>query len=620
MCLGLEIEILEQLDSLRLYMTYGQICTDIGVALILLCIIGLAWWLTVLTLTSCAQLTDSMKRWRGSFAWYLGLGVPFSYLILETFGAIRLVFFPHWHQTLLAWVCIGLMFIGISLVTVRLIGLRRLQEFCRSRLVPIALLHVACAFLALVLLWANGVHLFRNYARPGGTIADANLPDIYLITLDALRADDMSVYGYYRQTTPSLEKFAQKSYVFDYFFANSNFTTPTTTSIETGELPWSHRLFQAGGFPSPKARTETLASILRQQGYYTAMITSNYLASPVHHKTLPSYDSVQYAAPQDASGPWLRFTNLVGANTQYTLFTSLLKGLAGIRFYLGSLVWSENYPYPPAPVLRRARALLDRADIHQPRFVWTHIFPPHDPYLPPKEFRSFLKSNALTKTSDFIGLRNTTLPPKISIAQLHDRYDEMIGYGDHEVGEYLDWLEKTGRLDRSIVIVSADHGESFEHGWLLHTGPYLTDGLIHIPFLIHLPGQTQGKHISRPAEEADILPTILDLIGTSNPNWTDGVSLRPELESRQIPDRFVYSMDLEQNSIFKPVSKGVVAVIDDEFKYVCDLETRKESVYRYKTDPGETKDLTEAEPTIAKQLREALFSKLQQVNEKFAAN
>jgi len=619
MCLGLEIEVLEQLDSLILYMTYGQICIDIGVALILLCTFGLAWWVTVLALTGCARLMGSMRLWTKSFAWYLGLGVPFSYLILETFGAMRLVFFPYWHQTLLAWICIGLTFIVISLITVRLIGLRQLQEFCRTRLAPIAVLHVACAFLALIMLWSNGVYLFRDFARPGRTVADADLPDIYLITFDALRADDMSVYGYHRQTTPSLEKLARKSYVFDYFFANSNFTTPTTTSIETGELPWSHRLFQAGGFPSLKAQTETLASILRQRGYYTAMITSNYLAGPVHHKTLGSYDSVQYAAPQDASGPWLRFTNFVGTNTQYTLFTSLLKGLGGIRFYLGTLVW-RDYPYPPGPVLDRARVLLERADIHQPRFVWTHIFPPHDPYLPPEAFRSFLKSNVLTKTSEFIGLRNTTLPPGISIGQLHDRYDEMISYGDHEVGEYLDWLDKTGRLDRSIVVVSADHGESFEHGWLLHTGPYLTDGLIHIPFLIHIPGQTQGKHISRAAEQADILPTILDLIGTGSPNWSDGISLRPELESRQIPDRFVYSMDLERNSIFKPVSKGVVAVIDDEFKYVCDLETRKESLYRYKTDPGEATDLIEAEPLVAKRLREALFSKLQQVNDKLAPN
>ena len=78
------------------------------------------------------------------------------------------------------------------------------------------------------------------------------------------------------------------------------------------------------------------------------------------------------------------------------------------------------------------------------------------------------------------------------MAELRARYDENIAYADHVVGDFLEWLDQTGRLDRSIVIVSADHGESFEHGWLLHTGPYLYNGLIRIPLLIHLPGQKEG--------------------------------------------------------------------------------------------------------------------------------
>ncbi len=614
MCLGLEIEALEQIDSLALYLTYREIAADIGVALILLCLFGLTWWLLLSSLSVGLRFVLGLKTYGRDATWYAGVGIPLSYLILEAFGAVRLGFFPHWHQTLFVWICLGFGFIGISLASIGTIGLPKLQEFCRTRVAPIAWLHIAFAVVAFVMLRLDGVYLFRNYAHSGRAAAAIDLPDIYLVTMDALRADDCSLYGYSRPTTPNLEKFSKESFVFDYFFSNANFTTPATTSIETGQLPWSHRLFQAGGIPSTKAQGETLASVLRQHGYYTAMITSNYLATPVDHRTLGSYDAVQYFAPADSSGYWLRFTNLVGVSTQYTLFTSLLKGIGGIRFYLGTLIW-RGYPYPPEPVLDRARELAERTDISQPRFIWAHIFPPHDPYLPPARYRTFMASDKLTQTVDFIGFRNTTLPRGVSPSDLRARYDEMISYGDNVIGQFLDWLDRTGRLDRSIVIVSADHGESFEDGWFLHTGPYLNQGLIHIPFLIHLPHQQKEERITQPAQQADILPTVLDLVSIMPPSWTDGVSLKPVLKGEKLGDRLIYSMDLERNSVFKAVSAGTFAVIDEEFKYIYDSEKGRESLYNYKTDNAEHQDLSRSDPATASRLRNALLGKLRAVNE-----
>jgi arylsulfatase A-like enzyme len=613
MCLSLEIELLEQLDSLRLYLTKGEIAADAGLALVLLSILSLVWFGFTMSVYACSSLLTSQKSLSVRVAWLVGLGVPFSYLILEIFAAIRVAFFSQWHGSLFTWIGLGAGFIIIGAGAVYRIDLPKLQEFCRTRLAVIALLHIAFALATLIILRVEGAYLFRNYARQGRAVADSGLPDIYLITMDALRADDMSLYGYYRPTTPSLEKFARKSFVFDYFFSNSNFTTPATTSIETGKLPWSHHLFHAGGFLRGQAQSQTLASVLHAHGYYTAMLSSNYLASPVDHRTLEGYDSLQYMAPTDASGPWLRFTNIVGVSSQYSLYTSLLKGLGGIRFYLGTLVWN-HYPYPPEPVLGQARRLLERADITQPRFVWTHIFPPHDPYLPPQEYRTFLMSNKLTKASDYIGLRNTTRPRGITVPELRGRYDEMIRYGDHMVGEYLDWLDRTGRLDKSIVIVTADHGESFEGGWLLHTGPYLTDGLIHIPFMVHLPGQTQGARISQQAEQADILPTVLDLIGVNIPYWTDGVSLKPALKGENLGARLVYSMALESDSTFAPISRGTIAAIDGEFKYVYHLDTHQGSLYRYKLDPAGNHNLDHSEPEVELRLRSDLLNELREVN------
>jgi len=289
--------------------------------------------------------------------------------------------------------------------------------------------------------------------------------------------------------------------------------------------------------------------------------------------------------------------------------------LASVRQYVDALVWSQEVPSPAEPVFNEVRSLLQRTDTRQPRFVWAHIMPPHDPYFAPLPYRGrFLSSSKLTHIYDFIGLNNDTLPPGASVAELRARYDEAIAYADQSVGNFLDWLEQTGRLDRSIVVVSADHGESFEHGWFKHSGPYLYNSLIRIPLLVHLPGQQHGLRISQPAEQVDLLPTILGLIGEPVPRWSEGISLVPALEGRPLPHRTLFSMNLEKNSIFESITRGVIAVIDDDFKYIQRLETHEALLYRYKTDPGEEQNLARSEPAIAARLRDVLANKLREVN------
>ena len=102
--------------------------------------------------------------------------------------------------------------------------------------------------------------------------------------------------------------------------------------------------------------------------------------------------------------------------------------------------------------------------------------------------------------------------------------------------------------------------------------------------MIHLLGQERGSYVSQATEQVDLLPTILDLVGAPKPSWTDGASLKPELEGKVLPDRFIFSRNLEPDRIFGSVSKGTLAVIDDEFRYVIRLDSHQESLYRYRTD------------------------------------
>jgi arylsulfatase A-like enzyme len=612
LCLSLEVGVIEQADSLSLYMTLGESAVDAGVALLIMLGAAILWWLIVLAIVGIVKWIPSSERTRTSLAWHLGLMIPFCYLALNTFGALKAVIFPLWHSDLLIWLLVFALF-SYGVFTVRV---ARLQEFCRSRLLPLFWVHLILAILAIIALRWNDVHLFHNYARPGRPVVASQLPDIYLLTADALSMEDTSLDGYSRETTPNLERFAQRSYGFDFFFANSNFTDSATTSIETGKLPWSHRVFQQGGFLRGAAQSENLAELLRERGYYTAMITANQWAAPFHHRTTESYDAVQYAVPFGVGGTAAHYTNLVGANTLYTLSGALMKRLARTLSYVDATLWPERYPGPPDLILDQVRTLIERPDITQPRFVWAHIGPPHDPYLPPPQFRNrFLAARTRITYPDLLALRTTALPPGISTSELRAQYDEMVLYADQALGNFLDWLENTGRLDNAIVIVSADHGESFEHHWFLHAGPNLYNNLIRVPLLIHIPGQKTGVRLSQLAQQADLLPTILDLIGVPLPNWADGTSLKPLLDGKVLPPRPIFSMNLEPCRIFAPIAKGTLAVIDDEYKYVLGLDPRGEALYRYRSDRHEENNLVASNPEVRNRLRDVLLKKLNQVNQ-----
>jgi arylsulfatase A-like enzyme len=618
-CLSLEMELLQQIDSLRLDMTTREITLDAAVALLVSLVIAGCWWFAVLLMGQCARICSRNQQFRIHLQWDLWIAPPLAYLILQVFVCFKLEFSQYrqavgQHVRVLA---------AVVLTCVCIVGLLRvggngLQNFCRTRLVPIAWVHIVIAPLVAAALWMHGVQLFHDYEHPMNGTTVSSYPDIYLITFDALRADDTSVYGYSRVTTPNLEKFAQRSFTFDYFFANSNFTSPTTTTIETGMLPWSHRVFQASGFLRNENTHRNLAAVLKERGYYTAMISSNPLAAPFRHRTLESYDAVQYAPSTGLTGLRLRAFNLIGLNTQTTLWFSLLRFMTTLSAYSDSLLLRGRYPSPAEDVFGRAIRMLERDNGSQPVFLWTHIFPPHGPYWVPRPYRHRFVSERVRNYENFEVHDREKLRAGVALPELRASYDEMILYADHCVGEFLDWLEQTGRLNRSIVIVSADHGELFDHDRVAHGGPELYNGVIRIPLLIHLPGQERSVRVDELSQEADLLPTLLDLIGVPIPSWTEGISLKPALESKRLPDRYVFSMSLDPNRIFDPISKGTVAVVDREFKFVRYLKSGKEELYRYEVDSSEERNLVQSEPQVADRMRNILLTKIEEVNRQFS--
>ncbi|MEJ2367328.1 MAG: sulfatase-like hydrolase/transferase, partial [Acidobacteriota bacterium] len=208
-----------------------------------------------------------------------------------------------------------------------------------------------------------------------------------------------------------------------------------------------------------------------------------------------------------------------------------------------------------------------------PWFCWVHLYDPHTPYRPPAPF---------------------------SAKYAKDPYDGEIAYMDQELGYFFQRLEKSGKLKNTLVVIAGDHGEGLgDHGEDTHT-LFIYDSTIHVPLLVHLPGETAGRNVTRTVGLVDIAPTVLDYSGL--PAWkTDGRSLRPLMSGGKWPSQPLYMESLEGLEDFGWAP--LYGLVDDGYKYI--LAPRPE-LYDLKTDPDETDNLVKKEPQRASSMRTQL--------------
>ena len=177
---------------------------------------------------------------------------------------------------------------------------------------------------------------------------------------------------------------------------------------------------------------------------------------------------------------------------------------------------------------------------------------------------------------------------------------------DESLGIFLDSLERLGRLDNAVVIVTADHGESFERGYLGHAGNLLHDALIHIPFIVKLPRQKIGRVVDNVVSQADLSPTVLALALAKALPHAEGRSLNAALAGLSLTSEPVFSMTFERESRFKPIRGGFIAMIEDRFKLVYDIAHDQSELYDLIADPHEQRDLASSLPNVAGRLRDQI--------------
>jgi arylsulfatase A-like enzyme/Tfp pilus assembly protein PilF len=303
-------------------------------------------------------------------------------------------------------------------------------------------------------------------------------PDIFLITIDTLRADHVHCYGYDRIRTPALDLLAKQGIRFTQAFTASPITNSSHTSIMTGLLPSSHGVSDFG-VPLP-AIHPTLAALLAKRGYRTAAFIGAVIL-----------DSKNLAPGLDRGFEF--YDNFPELTTNKSRWGRIER--RGMEVEQRAESWLNSHP----------------AGAH---FVWLHFYDPHDPYEPPPPFSDVYKDRL---------------------------YDGEIAYADSALGRFLAYLKKQEWYEGAMIVVVGDHGEGLgEHREDTH-GIFLYDSTTHVPLIVKLPNQREaGRTVEAQVRTTDIMPTVLSLLGIAAPPSLDGDSLEPFLTGIEATPRTVF--------------------------------------------------------------------------------
>jgi arylsulfatase A-like enzyme len=429
---------------------------------------------------------------------------------------------------------------------------------------------------------------------------DKHLPDIVLVTFDALSARHLHSYGYQRPTSPNLDAFSANAVVFDNFYANANWTRPGIASILDGVRPWTH---EADVQIPSRALTgqQNLISILTAAGYDVNTVQSNWIADFGNEGIRPSGREIHLDCcyrllswiPVERL-PSFRLAKDFGPN-------SLIEGIEGDYLLRPE---GKDLGYLPA-----SEELLHNASSQRPLFFWIHVMIPHDPYAASAPFlgvfdgspgaRTSRTSRALHTFHDHIDQERQNL--------LCARYDEAVLMADDFFGKFVRLLKQQGRYDQSLIVVSADHGESTLPVYDGHGGPLLTEELIRVPGLIKPPSAFTPKHESRLMEQVDLVPTILSYAGLPVPAKSEGRAYPDKPE-----DLPVFSMNRDHRAHQNSLN---VAMREGDWKYVIHLGLWKHpwpqrELYNLTSDPQEQANLVSSQPERAASMQQVVLEEI----------
>lgn len=330
--------------------------------------------------------------------------------------------------------------------------------------------------------------------------------NVILISIDTLRADHLSLYGYHRPTSPHLERLAKDAIVFDSFNYNGGGTLPSHMSMFTSLYPATHGVRPATA-RSLDSSVTTLTEVFKAAGYVTAgFVDGGWVRGKFGFRQ--GFDLYDDSGGNPETG---RFANILPKVYDWLDDHYLERSFLFVHTYD---VHSEGGRLPyhcPGDYTHRYTADLEaefdgcrEGRCATPLFSWLN-----------DRFRS----GELSLQEVF---------SEADLEYVKALYDGCINYVDDRLGELFDRLRELDLYDDSVIVVTSDHGEEFgEHGLLLHDqGGY--EEFAHIPLIVKLPGSALGgTRVPHLAAMVDVMPTILDVAGLPVPKQAQGSSLMP---------------------------------------------------------------------------------------------
>lgn len=342
-------------------------------------------------------------------------------------------------------------------------------------------------------------------------------PNIVMIGVDTLRADHVGCYGYWRRTTPNIDKLAGEGVTFERCYSVAAWTKASFMSMMTGHLPASHGCRSDVDRLSGGIRT--IGEELSRRGYYCAAVVSNPLV-----------------------GAKFGFGRGFEKYDDYTVFLDAELALLGSEERgehqgIGDLVSG-------AAVTRQAKRLLGAArESGKPFFLFVHYFDPHDSYVPPVPYdRQFDGTYAGRMDGrDIVSLRNLPPAPR-DLEHLVARYDGEVAYEDAQIGELIRAIDERSEANSVLIILVSDHGEAFgEHGKLLHGNSVYREE-VAVPMIWRWRGVIPAGHRVRvPVGTNDIAATVAEVCGLSGIEAVHARSLWPALLGGQLPEADIVS-------------------------------------------------------------------------------
>jgi arylsulfatase A-like enzyme len=400
-------------------------------------------------------------------------------------------------------------------------------------------------------------------------------PNVLLVSIDTLRADAIGAYGA-TVATPALDRLAREGALFEQAIAPASQTTPSHATLFTGREVLNHGALRNGIALAESA--ETLAEVFRRGGFSTGAFASSFVLAP---RFGWSQGFGRYDAEFPRSGETLRARSGQWRRYDFDGFD------------------------------RRASATNERAlpwlaEAPEPFFLFVHFFDPHAPYaasrerlaeVPVDHGRATAAERIAAVRAHMPGLRAEQL------ARVLRSYQAEVLEVDAALQRLLEALEERGLADRTLVVVTADHGEGLgQHGTLDHA-PQVYEEQLRVPLLVRWPGRVApGLRIPEPIGIVDVAPTLAAAAGLAFEDALDGRSLLPALEAGgDVQARPIFGRRRHYPRPYQGHRGTLLFVRDGDWKLIRGSESDDE-LYDLATDPEERRNLVTARPDVASRL------------------